>query len=108
MMINTMQCLNLRSLRPTTTIVELVDKSRIKLEGVIEDLIVSLCSWEYLIDFFVLQPKSNLGRKSLILGIPWMATANAFISYRLGKMIISKGNESKQITLYPLLNRLMN
>ena len=49
----------------------------------------------------ILQPKSNLGGHPLILGRPWLATAYDFIGCREGSMIISKENESKQISLYP-------
>ena len=70
-------------------------------EGILEDIIVSLDSWEYPVDFLVLQPKSNLGGHPIILGRPWLATADAFIGCRSGNMIISRGTERKQLTLYP-------
>lgn len=70
-------------------------------EGILEDIIVSLDSWEYPVDFLVLQPKSNLGGHPIILGRPWLATVDAFIGCRLGNMIISRGTERKQLTLYP-------
>eukprot|EP00253_Pinus_taeda_P019760 PITA_19760 len=49
----------------------------------------------------ILTPKSNLGGHPLILGRPWLATANAFISCRSGDMYISDGNSyppAKSIT----------
>jgi hypothetical protein len=48
----------------------------------------------------ILQPKSNLGGHPLILGRPWLAIVDALISCISRNMIISKGNESKQVTLY--------
>lgn len=57
-------------------------------------------SWEYPVDFLILQPKTNLGGHPLILGKPWLATADAFIGCRLGSMIISHGDERKHIALY--------
>jgi hypothetical protein len=62
---------------------------------------VSLDSWEYPVDFLVLQPKSKLGGHPLILGRPWLATIDAFIGCRTGNMIISHGTERKHITFYP-------
>jgi hypothetical protein len=53
----TMEKLNLLNLRPTPTILQLADRSTIKPEGVLEDIIVSLDSWEYLTNFMVLQSK---------------------------------------------------
>jgi hypothetical protein len=60
-----------------------------------------LDSWEYPVDFLVLQQKPNLGGHPLILGRAWLATTDAFIGCRTGNMIISHGTERKQITLYP-------
>jgi hypothetical protein len=81
----TMEQLQLLNLRPTPTVLELVDQSKIKPEGVLDDIIVSLDSWEYPIDFMVLQPKSPSGGNPLILGRPWLATTNAFIGCRSRK-----------------------
>ena len=66
-----------------------------------DDLVFSVDSWEYPADFLVLQPKSQLGGHPLILGRPWLATADACISYRSGCMTISDGTEIKNLTLYP-------
>ena len=101
MTLETMRYLNLQNLRPTTTILELDDRSKVVPKGILEDIIVSLDSWEYPVDFLVLQPKSNLGGHPLILGRPWLATTDAFIGCRIGNMIISHGAERKQVTLYP-------
>jgi hypothetical protein len=64
-------------------------------EGILEDITVSLDSWEYPVDFLVLQPKSNLGGHPLILGRHRLATVVAFIGCRTGNMIISHGTERK-------------
>lgn len=82
MKIDTMKSLNLQNIWPIPTIIELVDRSRIKIEDVIEDLIVSLDSWEHPVDFLILKPQSSLGGHPLILWIPWLATVAAFISCR--------------------------
>jgi len=37
----------------------------------------------------------------LILGRPWLATADAYISCRAGNMTIKNGHMSKQLVLYP-------
>jgi hypothetical protein len=56
----------------------------------------------------VLQPKTKLGGHPLILGRPWLATTDAFISCRSGLMTISNGYETKQLTLYPHATPLAN
>jgi hypothetical protein len=69
MPIETTQLLQLRTqIRPTPTVLELVDRSTIRPEGVIDDLVISVDSWEYPADFVILQPKSRLGGHPLILG----------------------------------------
>jgi hypothetical protein len=49
----------------------------------------------------ILTPKNNLGGHPLILGRPWLATTDAFISCRSGDMFISDGSSTKKFTLYP-------
>jgi len=95
-------------IRETPTILELVDHSTIKPEGVIEDLIISVESWNYIADFVVLQTKTKLGGHPLILGRPWLDIADVFMSYRSGSMTISNGCETKQLTLYPHATPIIN
>eukprot|EP00253_Pinus_taeda_P036019 PITA_36019 len=96
MTLETAQLLQLKNvIRETPTILELADHSTIKPEGVIEDLIILVESWNYLADFVVLQTKTKLGGHPLILGRLWLATTDAFISYRSGSMTISDGCETK-------------
>eukprot|EP00253_Pinus_taeda_P014719 PITA_14719 len=97
----TMEQLKLPNLLFTPTLLQLADRSIIKPDGVLEDISVSLDSWEYPVDFMILTPKSNLGGHPLILGRPWLATADAFISCRSGDIYISDGNSMKKFNLYP-------
>ena len=60
-----------------------------------EYVMVSIDSWEYLADFLVLQPKAKLTGYPLILGRPWLATIDAYISCRAGNMTIKNGHMSK-------------
>jgi hypothetical protein len=101
MTLQTMRELSILNIRPTPTMLELADRSKIKPEGVLDDQIVSIESWEYPIDFFILQPKSASGGHPIDLGRPWLATVNAFIGCRSGTMYISRGESVKQIKLYP-------
>lgn len=98
----TMNQLELSNLQYTPTLLQLEDRSVIKPNGVLEDIYVSLDSWEYTLDFMILTPKDNLGGHPLILGRPWLATTDAFISYRSGDMFISNGSATNKFTLYPL------
>jgi len=78
---DTMLKLNLQgSLRKTMTVLQLADCSTVTPKGIVEDVMVSIDSWEYLVDFFVLQPKAKLTGYPLILGRPWLDTTDAYIS----------------------------
>ena len=51
MTIETVKKLRLADLMPTPTILEMADRSTIKLEGILGDLAVSIDSWDYPTDF---------------------------------------------------------
>ena len=75
---DTMLKLNLKgSLRKTTTVLELADHSIVTPKGIVEDVMVSINSWEYPTDFLGIQPKSKLLGYPLILGRAWLATSMA-------------------------------
>jgi hypothetical protein len=88
-------------IQPTPIVLELTDRSTIRPKGVIDDLVILVDSWEYPADFVVLHPKSSLGGHPLILGRPWLATADAFIGCRSVSMTIFDGYDIKKLTLYP-------
>eukprot|EP00253_Pinus_taeda_P020547 PITA_20547 len=99
---DTMLKLNLQSyLRKNSIVLQLADRSTVTPEGIVEDILVSVDSWEYPTDFLVLQPKEKLTSYLLILGRPWLATADAYISCGVGSMTIKNGPMSKQLVLYP-------
>eukprot|EP00253_Pinus_taeda_P023586 PITA_23586 len=97
----TMEQLKLPNLLFTPSLLQLADRSMIKLDGVLEDISVSLGSLEYPVDFMILTPKSNLGGHPLILGRPWLGTTDSFINCRSMDMYISDGNSTKKFNLYP-------
>jgi hypothetical protein len=78
----------------------LEDRSELKPEGIIDDLMVSLISWEYPTYFMVIQPNIMEGHP-MILGRPWLAIVDAYINCRKGEMAISNGLSTKKIILHP-------
>ena len=66
----------------------------------LEDVTITLHSWDYPIDFVVLSPKTSIGGYPIILGLPWLATIDAYIACCSGKMTISNGMSTKKLTLY--------
>lgn len=58
-------------------------------------------SWHYPIDFLVLHTQSSVDDHPLILGRPWLATADAYIGCRSGNMVISNEYNTNNLVLYP-------
>jgi hypothetical protein len=82
--------------------IELADKSFIIPTGSLDDVTFTLASWEYPIDFLVIYSKSSSKPgHPMVLGCPWMATTNAFISFWSGEMTISNGTYSQKVFLFP-------
>jgi hypothetical protein len=94
-------------LQPTPTILELLDKTRVITEGILDDVMVTLSSWEYPIYFLFIHSKDPARGHPVILGIPWLATTNAFIGCREGEMTISNGLSIKKLTIYPPAQPIM-
>ena len=80
---------------------ELADRTPVKPIGVVDDLIVTLASWEYPVDFLIIYSRDPTKGHPIILGRPWLATTNAFIGCRAGEMSISNGISTKTLILYP-------
>jgi len=60
-------------------VLELANQSTLRLVGKLEDEIISMDSWEYLVDLLVLHTQSLLGGNPFILGRPWLTTTDAYI-----------------------------
>ena len=63
---------------------------------------VSIDSWEYPAYFLIINPRNQLDGHPLILGRPWLATIDAYISCRTSSMTIARGSNVKNLALYPL------
>ena len=74
----TRQKLCITSLDPTTTLLELANRSVVKPKGTLHDVMVSIDSWEYPTNFLIINLKNRLDGHPLILGRPWLATADAY------------------------------
>jgi hypothetical protein len=102
MTIDTMQTLQLNHLRTTHTLLELANKSIIIPAGSLDEVTITLLSWEYLMEFLVIHSKSSKPGHPIVLGRPWLATTNAFISCWSGEMTISNGTHSQKCILFHL------
>ena len=72
--------LHIIGLRETPTILQLADSSTIVPDGMLEDVTITLHSWDYPVDFVVLSPKTSTRRYPIILGCPWLAIVYAYIA----------------------------
>lgn len=78
----TMEKLQRSALRATEIVLrQLVDQFIVYSGDVLEDIFISIDSWEYPDHFMILKRKTNLGGYPLMLGRSWLATTNAYISY---------------------------
>jgi hypothetical protein len=97
----TCNILGFDSFEPTPIMLQLVDRSVVRPVGTLHDIAISVDSWEYPTDFLIINPRSGLEGHPLILGRPWLATADAYIGCRTGNMTITRGGVTKNLILYP-------
>jgi hypothetical protein len=108
MIVTTLEELQLKPLlRPTPTILELANKTKVIPEGILDDIIVTLASWEYLEDFLVIHSKDPAKGHLVILGRPWIAITNAFIGCREGEKTIPNGIYIQKLIIYPPAQPIM-
>jgi hypothetical protein len=71
--------------------------------GIVEDVLIKVDKFYFLVDFIVLdtEPVHNLGSQiPVILGRPFLATTNALINCRTGVMKISFGNMIVELNIF--------
>ncbi|XP_059626936.1 uncharacterized protein LOC132269694 [Cornus florida] len=99
--------LGLGELKPTSIILQLADRSTKQPHSVIEDVIIKVDKFYFLVDFIVLDtepvPESR-GHILVILGRPFLATANASINCRNGVMDLSFGNMKVRLNIFNASN----
>ena len=97
--------LGLGELKPTTITLSLADRSVKIPKGIVEDVLVKIDKFYYPLDFVVLdtEPSSNEpNHVPIILGRPFLATANAIINCRNGIMELTFGNMTLELNIFHL------
>ena len=96
------QSLNLGELKPTSVTLLLADRSVKVPRGIVEDVLVQVDKFIYLVDFIVLdtQPVEACNLIPVILGRPFLATSNALINYRNGVMKLSFRNMTLEMNIF--------
>ena len=97
--------LRLGELKPTTITLSLADRSVKVPKGMVEEVLVKIDKFYYPVDFVVLdtEPSSNEpNHVPIILGRPFLATANAIINCRNGIMELTFGDMTLELNIFHL------
>ena len=97
--------LGLGELKPTNITLSLVDRSVKIPKGIVEDVLVKVDKFYYRVDFVVLDTKpieNGPNHVPIILGRPFLATANAIINCRNGVMQLTFGNMTLELNIFHL------
>ena len=101
--------LGLGELKPTPITLSLADRSVKIPKGIVEDCLVKIDKFYYPVDFVVLDtaPSSNEpNHVPIILGRPFLATANAIINFRNGLMQLTFGDMTLELNIFNLNDNL--
>nr|XP_009803351.1 PREDICTED: uncharacterized protein LOC104248740 [Nicotiana sylvestris] len=91
--------LGLGAPRPTTVMLQLADRSIAHPEGVIEDVLLQIGKFIFPADFIILDYEAD-ELVPIILGRPFLATGDAIIKVREGKMILRVDDEEAIFNVY--------
>ena len=97
--------LGLGELKPTNITLSLADRSVKIPKGIVEDVLVKVDKFYYPVDFVVLDTEpiaSGPNHVPIILGRPFLATANAIINCRNGVMQLTFGNMTLELNIFHL------
>ena len=100
--------LGLGELKPTNITLSLTDRSVKIPKGIVEDVLVKIDKFYYPVDFVVLDTEPSASEPNyvpIILGRPFLATANAIINCRNGVMQLTFGNMTLELNIFHLNNK---
>ena len=96
------------TLKPTNITLSLADRSVKIPKGIVEDVLVKIYKFYYPVDFIVLDTKpigNEPNHVPIILGRPFLATANAIINCWNGVMQLTFGNMTLELNIFHLNNK---
>ena len=77
-------------------------------KGIVEDVLVKVDNFYYPVDFVVLDTEpmaESIHQVPIVLGRPFLATANAIINCRNRVMLLTFGNMTLELNIFHLSNR---
>ena len=102
--------LGLGELKPTSITLSLADKSIKIPKGTMEDVLIQMEKFYYLVDFVVLDTEpaaTGANYVPIILRRPFLATSNAIINFRNGVMQLNFGNMTLELNIFHLSKKHM-
>ena len=90
--------LSLGELIPTTITLQMADRSMVKPEGVLEDVLVTVGKFVFPIDLIILAMEAD-SQVPLLLGRPFLATGAALIDMQKGVLTLRVGEEAAAFNL---------
>ena len=100
--------LGLGELKPTNITLSLADRLVKIPKGIVEDVLVKVDKFYYLVDFGMLDTELiaiGPNHVPIILGRPFLATSNAIINCRNGVMQLTFGNMTLELNIFHLSNK---
>ena len=96
--------LSLGELIPTTITLQMADRSMVKPEGVLEDVLVTVGKFVFPVDFIILDMEED-SQVPLLLGRPFLATGAALIDMQKGVLTLRVGEE---VAVFNLIKSMQN
>ena len=90
--------LSIGELTPTTTILQMADRTLAHPEGIIEDVLIKVGKFIFLVDFVVIDIEKDK-QVPLLLGRPFLATGTALIDVKKGELTLRVGDEAMHFNL---------
>ena len=90
--------LSLGEFIPTTITLQMEDRSMVKPEGVLEDVLVTVGKFVFPVDFIILDMEAD-SQIPLLLGRPFLATGAALIDMQKGVLTLRVGEEAAAFNL---------
>ena len=102
--------LGLGELKPTSITLPLADRSIKIPKGTVEDVLIQVDKFYYLVDFVILDTEpaaTGVNYVPIILGRPFLATSNAIINWRNGVMQLTFRNMTLELNIFHLSKKHM-
>ncbi|KAH9744111.1 hypothetical protein KPL70_003549 [Citrus sinensis] len=103
--------LELGELHPTTVVLQLADWSTKIPCGIVEDVLIQVDKFYFPVDFIVIDTQPIQDSKKhilIILGQPFLTTADAHIQCRTGNMQLSFGNMTMELNIFNIAKQPHN